>query len=61
MPKNAEHATESQKRHIAENLWLHYYNRTLLEKGLISEQEWSQMSVLINSRHPIKNPPVAKG
>ena len=33
---------------LAGRLWLEYYNRTLYEKGLITEQERNRMSLKIS-------------
>lgn len=38
----------SEKRQIAENLWLHYYNDCLYDAGLISEDERNKMKHQIN-------------
>ena len=43
-------AQEQKKRLMAEQLWLHYYNQVLFDKGLISEQERNSMTVRINHR-----------
>ena len=39
-----------QKKAIGEQLWLHYYNQTLFEAGLITEQEKNRMTNRINGR-----------
>ena len=41
--------TETQLR--AEEIWLHYYNRILLEKGLISESDWRKMNLKIQKNN----------
>lgn len=38
-----------KKRELGSRLWLGYYNRTLYEKGLITEQERNRMSLKISS------------
>lgn len=38
-----------KKRELGSRLWLDYYNRTLYEKGLITQQEYSRMSVKISA------------
>ena len=43
-------ASEAAKRSVVEKMWLHYYNNTLLEKGLITESQHHKMRVSINSR-----------
>ena len=41
--------SEAQKRReLACRLWLDYYNRTLYEKGLITQQERDRMSLKIS-------------
>ena len=41
---------EKQKQYMAEQFWLLYYNQTLFEKGLITEQERNRMVHRINNR-----------
>ena len=43
---------EQKQRHAAEQIWLHYYNQTLFEKGLITETERNRMKNLINGLAP---------
>jgi len=43
-------AQGQKKRLLAKQLWLHYYNQVLFDKGLISEQERNGMAVQANSR-----------
>ena len=43
---------EQKKKHAAEQIWLHYYNQTLFEKGLITETERNRMKNLINGLAP---------
>ena len=43
-------AQEQKKQLLAEQIWLHYYNQVLFDKGLISEQERNSMTVRINHR-----------
>lgn len=42
--------TEKQKRSIAETYWLLYYNQTLFEQGLITEEERNRMANRIRTR-----------
>ena len=42
--------TESAKRAVAEEIWLNYYNRYLLDHGMISEPVYRKMQSLIRSR-----------
>ncbi len=41
--------TES-KQDVIERLWLHYFNDTLYDRGLISETERNRMRSRINAR-----------
>ena len=43
---------EAAKQNAVEKMWLHYYNNSLFEKGLITEIEHRKMKVSINSRKP---------
>ena len=40
-----------QKKTIAEQIWLHYYNKLLFEKGIITEEERNRMTNRINARN----------
>jgi len=42
--------TEQKKRSAMEQLWLTYYNDTLYEKGVITEDERNKMRIKIKSR-----------
>lgn len=52
--KFLEYTKQSKKQYnkksLAEQLWLHYYNNTLFEKGIISETERNKMKNRIDSR-----------
>ena len=53
--------TEQQKMSMMSKAWLHYYNQTLFEKGLITEQERNRMSHRIDQSHrPPEKKPQAK-
>lgn len=41
---------ELAKKAAAEELWLHYFNRTLFEAGVITEAERNRMSNRIDGR-----------
>lgn len=44
-------ALNEAKRHaVVEKLWLNHYNNTLLEKGLITEDQHHKMKVYITTR-----------
>lgn len=43
---------EQQKKELAELMWLNYFNQTLYEKGLISENERNKMKNNISRRKP---------
>ena len=45
---------EEQKKQIADELWLNYYNDILHEKGIINESVRNKMKRLINNRTPPK-------
>ena len=42
--------TEQKKQSVLEKLWLTYYNDTLYEKGVITEDERNRMRVQIKTR-----------
>ena len=42
--------TEQKKQSVLEKLWLTYYNDTLYEKGVITEDERNRMRVRIKTR-----------
>ena len=42
-----------RKRIIGEQIWLHYYNRVLFERGAITEEERNRMASRINARSGI--------
>lgn len=44
--------TNENKKAITEQVWLSYFNRTLYEKGLITETQRNQMLNMINTRKP---------
>ena len=44
---------EARKRVVAEQLWLHYYNRVLYDKGVISEDERNRMANRIDAGRPV--------
>ena len=50
----AENAMTNEQKRIAmaENLRLHYFNNTLFEKGLITEKQRNQLSIIIDNRKP---------
>ena len=41
-----------QKRTVAEAIWLNYFNQTLFEKGLVTEQQRNKIRLLIKNRTP---------
>lgn len=41
---------EERKRVAAEQIWLHYYNRVLYERGIIGREERDRMSNRIEAR-----------
>lgn len=45
-------SAEQRRKDMAEELWLLYFNRTLLAAGLITERQHNRMTHLIHSRRP---------
>lgn len=43
-------STSSAKEQAARQIWLLYFNRTLLERGVITEKQYNQMKVKIQSQ-----------
>lgn len=43
-------STESAKKALAEEIWLNYFNKYLLERGAISETAYRRMRSLIRQR-----------
>lgn len=43
-------STISTKEQAARQVWLLYFNQTLLERGIITEKEHNQMKVKIQSQ-----------
>lgn len=41
-----------QKIYTAEQIWLHYYNNYLFEKGIITEEARNKLKFKIDSRKP---------
>lgn len=48
MTKRKTTPEAQRKRELCSRLWLDYYNRTLYEKGLITEREHNRMSLKIS-------------
>lgn len=48
MSKQKIPSEAQKKRELGGRLWLDYYNRTLYEKGLITEQERNKMALKIS-------------
>lgn len=42
---------EQQRRAVVEKTWLHFYNKTLFQKGLINEKQYKKMITKINTRN----------
>jgi len=53
MPEKKKAPAEQQKLSVVNQLWLHYYNQTLHDKGMISDQDYDRMKARINSRAPL--------
>ncbi len=45
----------SERKQMARQIWLLYYNRVLPEKGLITEQEHNRMRIKIQSQYSDKS------
>ena len=43
---------EQRRRAVVEKMWLSYFNNTLLEKGVITQDQHRKIQVRINSRKP---------
>ncbi len=41
----------NREKRVAEELWLHYFNRYLFENGTISEKEFNRMTEKIVARN----------
>jgi hypothetical protein len=50
MAYTSKTSNEQRKVLVVENMWLHHYNNTLFEKGLITESQHRRMKTSINSR-----------
>jgi len=50
MGDQREQSLEEQRIKLAEELWLNYFNRVLLEQGIITQAEYNRMTALIASR-----------
>lgn len=50
LARNTKISSEQKKRVICEQLWLSYFNDTLYEKGLITEDQRNKMRVKIKCR-----------
>ena len=50
MGDQREQALEEQRIKLAEELWLAYFNRILLEQGIITPAEHNRMTALIATR-----------
>ncbi len=45
---NSESSTRTPaKETVARQIWLNYFNNTLLERGVITEDEWRRMKLRI--------------
>ena len=46
---------------VAEEIWLQYFNRYLLENGTVSEKEYKRMTEMIARRNPLEFFPDGRG
>ena len=49
---NEQNNAKAREKRVAEDLWLSYFNRYLLEHGVISEQDHNKMVAKIAERKP---------
>jgi len=47
---NAYHISEKKKNLIMDQLWLTYFNDSLYKNGVITENEYDKMRVIIKNR-----------
>lgn len=52
MPETKKNWTASEKQNVIDKLWLNYFNDTLFDKGLISEDDRNRMRNRISARTP---------
>ena len=45
-------SNEQRRKSVVEKMWLNYYNNSLLEKGMITQDQHRRMQVQINSSKP---------
>lgn len=50
MTNASDYSNQQQKKCLVEQLWLHYFNATLFEKGLITETQRNRIGNIISSR-----------
>ena len=60
MGERREQSNDEQRKKLAEELWLNYFNQVLLERRLISQAEYNRMTALIASR-PLRHAPREEG
>lgn len=51
MANSADRIFQQQKKSLAEQLWLHYFNAILYEKGLITESQRNRIYNMIDTRN----------
>lgn len=45
-------SNEQRRRWIAEKMWLNFYNKHLLEQGIITDAQYKKMQIQISSKKP---------
>lgn len=55
MGEKSVSGTAQEKKFVAEQVWLHYYNDYLFQKGMITETQRGKMRFMIDSRKPSAN------
>ena len=48
-----QQSADDEKRALAEYLWLSYFNRTLRDKGMITQGEYQKMQGELLTRKPL--------
>lgn len=56
MENQMDSSLTATQQTVIRNLWLTYYNNTLLERGIISQDEHRKMKIKINNKYPIQKP-----
>lgn len=52
MAERREASKEQQKKYLAEQTWLNYFNESLYKQGVITEAERNRIKNMISCRRP---------